>query len=178
MTTPEQQRWFDEEVQPHESSLRVYLQQRFPEAGDVDDLVQESYVRLIAARRKKTIASAKAYLFAVARNVALSMFRRPRVFADHPLSDPQVLNMADEAGDVVRFVALRQETAILLDAIDALPARCREIFILIKLQGFSHQQAADQLGLSVQTIHVQVMRGLQKCTLYLKERGIAGKDPR
>ena len=43
-------RWFADEVKPHERSLRAYLRSVFPGFPDVDDLVQESYVRLIRAR--------------------------------------------------------------------------------------------------------------------------------
>jgi len=63
-------RWFSEEVQPHEPMLRAYLQKRFPALADVDDVVQEAHLRLLEARRTSVIASAKAYLFTIARNVA------------------------------------------------------------------------------------------------------------
>ena len=42
--------WFAEEVQPHESSLRSYLRSVFPSLPDIDDLVQESYARLLRAK--------------------------------------------------------------------------------------------------------------------------------
>ena len=64
----EQARWFSEEVQPHESSLRSYLRNVFPSLTDIDDLVQESYARLIRAKDAGRISYAKAFLFATARN--------------------------------------------------------------------------------------------------------------
>ena len=45
----EQARWFVDEVLPHEKELRDWLQSRFPGAGDVDDLVQEAFTRLLKA---------------------------------------------------------------------------------------------------------------------------------
>lgn len=170
----EQDRWFEEEVRPHESALRAFVHQRFPDIRDVDDLVQESYARLLEARRKEPIANVRAYLFTIARNSALSQLRRPRLFSDQPLGELPADVIAEEGAGVVELVATRQETGLLLAAVESLPARCREIFILTKLHGHSHQEVADRLGLSVQTVHVQVSRGIQKCTLFLREHGVLG----
>ena len=172
----ESSRWFAEEVQPHEPALRAYLRQRFPEVQDTDDLVQESYIRLLGARRRTPIANARAYLFSIAANLARTFLRRSRFHSPQPLGSVEAVAVADERHDVTAQVTIRQETAILLDAIDALPRRCREIFILTKLQDFSHQEAADRLGLSVQTVHVQVVRGIHKCTLYLRRHGVGEGD--
>ncbi len=174
---PEQARWFAEEVQPHEPALRAYLRQRFPDVNDIDDLVQESYVRLLAAQRKGPIASAKAYLFSIARNGAISLLRRPRIFSDQPISSYEAKSVPEDRRDVADQVSTRQEVAVLMAAVDALPRRCREVMILVKIQGLSHQVVADRLGLSVQTVHVQVMRGIQKCTLFLRQRGVLEDRP-
>ena len=55
-------RWFAEEVQPHEPALRAYLRARFPAVGDHDDLVQETYARLLRAREQGRLTYAKAFL--------------------------------------------------------------------------------------------------------------------
>lgn len=168
----EQDRWFKEEVQPHEPALRAYLRRNYPDIIDQDDLVQESYARLLAAQRKVPITNPKGYLFEVARNAAISLLRRPRVFSHQTVSDPAVQSVAEEGQDVAGLVSTRQEVAVLLDAIDSLPSRCRDIFIMTKLKGLSHQEVADHLGLSVQTVHVQVARGFQKCTKFLRMQGV------
>ena len=49
-TPSDQERWFAEEIQPHEPALRAYLRSRFPEVRDVDDLVQESFTRVLQSR--------------------------------------------------------------------------------------------------------------------------------
>lgn len=67
----EHTRWFVEEVQPHESSLRSYLRCMFPSLPDIDDLVQESYARLIRAREAGRVSYVKAFPFTTARNAAL-----------------------------------------------------------------------------------------------------------
>lgn len=167
-------RWFDEEVQPHEGDLRAWLRNRFPDARDVDDVVQESYVRLLRAREATPVICARAYLFATARNVALAIFRRPRIFSPSPLTDSAVLEVVQEGGDVAQQVSTREEVALVLDAIDMLPGRCREIFILRKLQGVPQREIAARLGISERTVEVHVARGAQRTVQWLRERGIAG----
>jgi RNA polymerase sigma-70 factor (ECF subfamily) len=171
----EQSRWFTEEVQPHEPALRAYLRRRFPAATDVDDLVQESYLRMLRARTVIPIASAKAYLFTTARHLALALFRRPRIFANVRVTDPAASRIIQEGADVIERVSTTQEITLLLEAIDALPRRCREIFILRKLHGLSQKEIAAKLGLSDQTVQVQVGRGAKKCAEFLRQHGVTGQ---
>jgi RNA polymerase sigma-70 factor (ECF subfamily) len=173
----EQSRWFSEEIEPHDSSLRAYVRSQFPSLTDVDDIVQDSYVKVLRAWERGRVARAKAYLFATARNAALALFRRPRIFSDKPVTDFAVLNVSEESADVAERVSRNQEIAILLDAIDALPTRCREIFILRKLQGVPQKEIAAQLGISEQTVQVQIVRGAKKCAQFLRRRGVTGRFP-
>ncbi|MFM9956267.1 MAG: RNA polymerase sigma factor [Opitutaceae bacterium] len=57
-------------------------------------------------------------------------------------------------------------------AIDSLPARCREILILRKLRGVPQKAIAAQLGLSEQTVQVQVSRGVRRCEEFLRAHGV------
>ena len=67
--------WFAAHVQPHEPMLRAWLRSRFRTEDDLDDLVQESYLRLLRARERGEVTSPKAFLFAVARHLALDRCR-------------------------------------------------------------------------------------------------------
>lgn len=171
---PESSEWFAKEVQPHEAELRAYLRSRYPNARDVDDVIQESYLRLLRARETSHITSTKGYLFTTARNVILAVFRRPKIFSETPVTEFPASSIPTEGPDVPEQVSLAQETGLLLDAIEALPRRCREIFILRKLQGLSQKEIAQQLGLSEQTVQVQIARGAKKCAEYLRSQGVTG----
>src|SRR5262249_25074496 len=76
MPPSEHAQWFAEEVQPHEPALRAYLQGRFPSLNEWDDIIQESYARVLKAKGAGTINYPKALLFTTARNAALDLFRR------------------------------------------------------------------------------------------------------
>jgi len=70
-------RWFEEQVQPQGAQLKSYLRGSFPSIEDVDDIVQESYLRIWKARAAQPIESARAFLFRVARNSESSVSQQP-----------------------------------------------------------------------------------------------------
>src|SRR5688572_20557575 len=67
--------WFAEEVHPHGAQLKSYLRNAFPSVRDVDDLVQESFLRIWKARAEQPIRSVKGFLFEVARRLAIDFTR-------------------------------------------------------------------------------------------------------
>ncbi len=166
--SPEQ--WFKEEVQPHDASLKAWLRGRFPAVQDVDDVVQESYLRIWKARALHPIDSAKAFLFRVARNLALDTLRHERRSPITAVTDLDRLFVLDDKPDAAAQAARQQEIALLVEVIDELPPRCREIFILRKLQGVPQKDIAARLGLSEQTVQVQAARGLRRVAESLRAR--------
>lgn len=166
--------WFENEVHPHGSQLRAYLRNAYPSIGDVDDIVQESYLRIWKARAAQPIQSAKAFLFQVARRLAIDLVRRERASPIRHVSDLAALTVMDVGPGVAETVSRNEKIRLLADAIDALPGRCREIFILRRLQCIPQREVAARLGLSERTVEVQVYRGLRKCEEFLRERGVRG----
>jgi RNA polymerase sigma factor (sigma-70 family) len=167
-------RWFVREVQPHEDSLRSYLHHAFPAVRDVDDVVQESYLRVWRARAAHDIKSAKAFLFMVARHLAIDLVRRDRVSPIKPVTDFGALSVTENRPNAADAACASHDTMILAEAIAALPARCREVVILRKLKGVSQKEIAARLGISEQTVQVQAARGLKRCEDFLRKRGVQG----
>jgi RNA polymerase sigma-70 factor (ECF subfamily) len=161
---PDTNRWFSENVQPHEPMLRAWLHSRFPSGCDIDDLVQESFMRVLQARERGVLRSPKAFLFATARNLALDQLRHRRVARTESLVEIEALAVLDEADGVSDTVALNQELALLTEAIQSLPDRCRQIFTLRKIYGMSQKDIATRLALSEHTVSAQLTIGLHKCT--------------
>jgi RNA polymerase sigma-70 factor (ECF subfamily) len=126
----DQARWFAEFIQPHESMLRGWLRSRFGTQCDVDDLVQETYLRIAQARARGEVQAPKAFLFAAARNIALDQLRRLRTANKKLLAENEALHVFDDTADVAETVARNQELALLTEAIQTLPDRCRQIFHL------------------------------------------------
>jgi len=155
--------WFAEQVQPHEAMLRAWLRSRFPASCDLDDILQEAFARVMQARTTSEISSPKAFLFATARNLALGRLRHQRVTGEtDALTENALESVLDEAADVPQAVARAQEFEMLTQAIQSLPARCRQVVTLRKIYGMSQKEVAAQLGISEHTVEAQGAIGLRK----------------
>jgi len=173
MPPVEERQWFNTEVRSCEPALRAYLQKRFPDLSDHDDLVQESYVRLLRARREGRITSAKALLFTVARNLAIDMFRRRRHISSHePISDTANQAALEEPIDFIAAAERQRRLDALLESVVALPERCRMVMMLRHIDGLSYKEIADRLGISANTVRVHMVKGLKECTAYFRQQGL------
>jgi RNA polymerase sigma-70 factor (ECF subfamily) len=160
---PNSSDWFAAHVQPHEPMLRAWLRSRFPAEGDVDDIVQEAYARLLEARKTTVIEAPKSFLFAIARNLALARIRRQQTAGGtNALTESEWESVLDEGADVPQAVARAQELEMLTQAIQSLPTRCRQIITLRKIYGLSQKDVAAQLGISEHTVEAQGTIGLRK----------------
>ena len=93
----EQARWFLEEIQPHEVALRKYLRAHFPQIRDIDDVVQETFNRLLLAHRSIQIDKPRAYLFRIARNVAVDLYRRHEIISVENLGDFESCDVIEDS---------------------------------------------------------------------------------
>jgi RNA polymerase sigma-70 factor (ECF subfamily) len=139
---------------------------------DVDDVVQESLLRIWQSRARQTIRSAKDFLFQTGRNVATDMIRRERVSPIDFVADLGAVSTFETGPSTAEVACTREEVAVLADAIAALPARCREIVILRKIQRVPQKEIARRLGVSEFTVQNQVARGVKRCVEYLAACGI------
>lgn len=168
----EQEHWFAAEVHPHEGQLKAYLHGTFPSIRDADDVVQESYLRLWKRQTIRPIGAAKAFLFAVARHLALDLLRRERRNPVAAVTDLAALFVIDDKPDSADNTCVNEETELLLAAIAALPNRTREVYMLRKFEGLSQKQIAAHLGLSENTVEVQIGRANRRCERFLRDRGV------
>lgn len=165
-------RWFAEEVRPHEPALRSYLRAHFPTLSDIDDLVQETYARLVHARTTGLVAEARPYLFSTARNAAIDLCRRKRVVPIESMAETARLSIPDDRPDAAEALSQDQELLLLVEAIRALPDRCRQVLTLRKLHGLSHRAIAEQLSISENTVSAQITLGVFRVRDYLLARGV------
>ena len=166
----EQARWFEEEIQPHESKLRGWLRGRFPSLRDIDDLVQESYMRLIRARETGKVVDAKTYLFATARNAAIDFFRRSKIVTIESVEEIDGLSVLEASPDAAEFLSRDQDLSLLAEAVQALPKGCRHVLVLQKIHGLSYKEIATRLGISERTVNAQIAKGMLRCREYVRAR--------
>lgn len=164
----ERDRRFTEFVYAYDSQVKAHLRRSFPALRDVEDVVQESYLRIWRLWAVRPINSARGLLFTVARRLALNLMRRDR---RAPMSAGPGVDVRLVAGGQLsasESAVIAEDLDRLVAAIESLPARCREIFVLRRIQGVPQKEIAARLGLSEQTVQVQAARGLRKVEAFLR----------
>lgn len=167
--SPEDARWFAEEVQPHEGSLRAFLRSAAPASADVNDLIQDSYLRLLRVRASGPIHCVRALLFSIARNAVRDALRRKLANREISSTEMEALPVYDHSAAVVDLVNRRQEQVLLAEAIRALPARCRQVLILRKIHGVPQKEIATRLGITENTVESLVSRGVRRCANHVRK---------
>lgn len=164
--------WFTEIVRPHEPALRAFLSRRFSHLPDHDDLVQETYVRLLRISDPQRLVHARAFLFTIARNVAIDHARRRSRTPVDPLEDTAEEALLETAPSAAEVLAHAQRHEAILAALGTLPERCREVMLLRYVDGFSALEIASHLGLAAATVRVHLMKGVRDCAQFFRARGL------
>jgi RNA polymerase sigma factor (sigma-70 family) len=164
----------------NEIALKRFLRRFIRSREAADDLAQEAFLRAFAAESGRMIESPKAFLFKVAKNLALNELARRSTIAIEPLGDfegQEVLEDSSQAA-VEDVVDSRERIRLLARAIAALPPQCAKVFILRKMQGLSQKEIAVRLNISVRTVENHVALGLSRCRAYMRVHGEAGGEGR
>jgi RNA polymerase sigma factor (sigma-70 family) len=173
---PETTLWFATHVQPHEAMLRGWLARSLGPRLAIDDVVQEAFIRVLRARETGDLQSPKAFLFATARNLALDQLRRHAVSRTDGLGEADLSNVLDDRESIPDNIARNQELAVLTEAVQSLPERCRQIMTLRLVYGLTQRVIGERLGISERTVTAQIAIGTQKCTQFVLRR-LADRTP-
>jgi RNA polymerase sigma-70 factor (ECF subfamily) len=161
----------------NEAAIRRYLARYRANAQDLEDFVQETFLRGFAAEMKSAIKEPKAYLFQIAKSIALEALRknqRARTSALEDCGGTELLLDEDQAG-AAAWLEGRRKLALFVRAVAELPPQCRTAFLLRRVEGLQYKQIANRMRISVSAVEKHVTAGLLKCSAYLREHGY---DPR
>lgn len=143
------------------ASLTQYFRRRVRDAAEVDDLVQEVFLRLVVRGEGEAVDHVQGYIFQTAASV-LADRRRRRIVRhadDHLPFDPEEHGEADF--DAEHLLLERERLRSAAVALLALPERTRAIFLLRRLDGFQYAEIATRLGISVSAVEKHMLRAAQ-----------------
>lgn len=167
--------WLARHVLPHEPALRHWLRGRtkLEQFGlTADDIIQEAYARLTTLPSVEHIQNPKAYLFRTAHSVLLQEIRRNRVIPIDSVESLDSLELMSHEPAPDRALELQQDMRILASAIGAMSKKCRIVFVLKKIHGYSQREIAQRLGISENTVETHLARGVKKLMEYYRSSGI------
>ena len=155
--------------------LQRFLRRRTTSPALAEDIAQETWLRAASAPLAATILDPRRYLFRIAANLLRDLVRH-RCHAVEVMAPAAVVESIPDTRPDPELEALRRaDLADLLRAVEALPPRCRQVFLLVKVEGLSYAEAAAQLGIARNTVMVHMSQALKWLDGYLAARnGEAG----
>lgn len=142
------------------SSLCAFSNQYLNDRVAVEDLVQDFFVSLWMEAPERVIrTSLKAYLFAGVRNRCLDYQKHRKVVRKY--NSFMLFSQEEEHAGADHYFAETELRRAVVASIGKLSPRCREVFELSRLKGFSNQEIAGHLGLSKRTVELQISNALK-----------------
>jgi RNA polymerase sigma factor (sigma-70 family) len=152
----------------HSVALRRKMRRLISSRADVDDLIQEAFLRGYENADKVRIPAA--FVYSAARNFAFDGHRRDRKAKKVGLGEI-ALSGVEFSVESVELQLLAEERARLLrDAVEHLAPQCRTVFALKVFQGYSYKEIAEELGISVKTVENHLARGLRQAHQFVRRR--------
>ncbi len=138
---------------------------------EIEDIVQETYVRICQVENKDVIHSPKSFMYKTARNLALDYLKQANVKLVDQVGDLSTLDLLKNdrnTDEMYESAIIDNEFSHFCDAVRQLPVQCRKVFVLKKVYGCSQREIAENLGLSQSTVEKHVASGLKRCTQHMK----------
>ncbi|NML91830.1 RNA polymerase sigma factor [Sphingobium sp. TB-6] len=141
------------------------MRRRAGMGSDAEDLVQEAYARFIEQSSKTAVHNPQGFIFRVATNLAITAARSQ---TRHSVieADPAVLALISPGIPAQHEVLEARERLRLVElAIDQLPTRARQVFVLHRVEGLTYGEISRELDISVSAVEKNMARALMHLTI-------------
>ncbi len=155
----------------HYQRLCSYAFSFLKDEESCEDIVQDIFIK-IWENRQDLIGSdqLKFYMFSAVRNNCLTKIQKNKKYREIEM-DPDM-----ETGEIINKPdpeeAIAEPGVLIAKALDLLPPKCREIFLLSRISNLSYKQIADNLELSVKTVENQMSKALKILRIFARENKI------
>lgn len=135
---------------------------------EIEDIVQETYVRICQMDARESIEQPKSFLMKTAKNLAYDHLKK----AETRLADGVETELdfdAENLGydEVFENAASNEEFSHFCEAVRQLPVQCRRVFVLKKVYGYSQKEIAKEMNLSESTVEKHIAVGFKRCATYM-----------
>lgn len=152
----------------NQTFLKKFVNRFFSNQEDIEDVVQETYLRAYVAEQKRDIEKHKAFLFSTARNIALTKLTKKSRQITGYLEEFSRRDDIEQQPSADEIAEAQQQLAIYCAAVETLEGKCREAFLLRKVHGMAHREIAKQMSVSLSSVEKYLRQGALACNAYVK----------
>ena len=147
--------------------LKRFLGRILKHDQDVEDLAQEAYLKAFDAEQHQLIERPRAFLFSIAKNLALNELTRKSKQVTALINECQ--QPYDEDDDSAEsLLEGKQALGVYCEAVASLPDLSRQIYILRKVHGLRHREIADRLSISLSSVEKHLRVGAAVCLVAMQ----------
>jgi RNA polymerase sigma-70 factor (ECF subfamily) len=157
----------------HGRELRVFLLRQLRDPQIAADLLQETFLRLAEQPALAGIDNPRSYLYRTARNLAIDHFRQEERRQTRAMPHESMIDVPDGQPALDEAADSRERMSYLRAALDELPARTREIFLLNRVEGMTYAEVALKIGVSDSTVQKHLARALHHVMRRMRPHDLA-----
>lgn len=155
------------------TSLMRFAYRYFKTPQEIEDVVQEAFVKVIEAKQQRTIEYPKSYMFQTVKNLSLNKITK----SDYRLTDALEDKVGADTHESVLQVTpsmedqfeSRQRFELFCRAVRELPVKCQRVYIMRRVYGYSQKEIAEQLDISIKTVEAHLTKAITRCTDFMDE---------
>jgi len=154
----------------HVSALKRYVMRILHAENDVEDVVQEAFMRAYKSEMHNDIQQPKSYLFRIAKHVALNQVRQKVNRPTDYLEDFEPDSVLVSDWTLEDEVLAQERLGIHCAAVATLPPRRRKVYLMRKVYGMSYKTIASSLGITVSTVEAHLVKAFRQCQTQVKSK--------
>lgn len=143
----------------------------FSKPQEVEDVVQEAFIKVIEMNDRRDIEHPRSYMFQTVKNLSLKQLDK----AEHRLTDTvgdfSAETVSIETASLEEQFESRQKFELFCRAVRRLPVKCQRVYILRRVYGFSQKEIAERLDISLKTVEAHLGKAIVRCTDFMESQG-------
>jgi RNA polymerase sigma-70 factor (ECF subfamily) len=151
----------------------VRMVSRIVPPKEIEDIVQDTYVRICQMDKHEHVDKPKSFLMKTAKNLAYDHLKKAETRLVDGVETELDFDVDVEKDQVFENVASDAEFSIFCQAIRKLPVQCRRVFVLKKVYGYSQKEIAKEMNMSESTVEKHIAVGFKRCASYMLNFGSA-----
>ncbi len=140
---------------------------------DVDDILQETVTRALAANEKQELKFPKSYLYTVSRNMAFEVNQKRSREVQTEIDNALLESDAPQPDDVTHHKKMLEA---FIEAMSTLPVQNQRAILLRRVYGLSHKEIAKKMGVSISSVEKYFAQGIKRCQDVMSGRGYGVED--